>query len=188
MPPEIVHGVTTAGVPVRVHVLVPILLKVVKPVYCVPMLLALNVSLPVPPSWKVSLPNPCTLPLMTLPGPRVSVLPPKNANTIAGPLAAEIVPALNTVVWPSVAMALNSPMIKPPALLVTLPLAISIAGPPLPAATDMVPEFVTLTTSPEMAPDAALMPPEIVPKFVTVRVGVCDPEIALPSPVMTPEA
>jgi hypothetical protein len=102
-------------------------------------------------------------------GPRVSVLPPKKANTIAGLLFAEMVPALNIVVLPSVAMASKSPMIEAPALLMTLPLAIEIAGPPRPLAIDMVPEFVTLTTLPEMAPeDAAPMPPEMVPKFVIV--------------------
>jgi len=170
-----------AGVPVSVHVLVPILLKVVKPVYCVPILLALKVSLPVPPSWNVSLPVATTLSLITLPGPRVSVLPAKKANTIAGPLFAEMVPALNIVVLPSVAMASKSPMIETPALLMTLPLAIEIAGPPRPLAIDMVPEFVTLTTLPEIAPeDAAPMPPEMVPKFVIVRVGVCEPEMAPP--------
>jgi hypothetical protein len=69
----------------------------------------------------------------------------------------------------------------------TLPLAIEIAGPLLPVAVNMVPEFVTLTILPEMA-EAPNPVPEIVPKFVIVRVGVCDPEIAPPSPVMTPKA
>jgi hypothetical protein len=71
-----------------------------------------------------------------------------------------------------------------------VPLIIDIAAAPLPVATDTVPELVRLTTVPEMAPPllAELMPPEIEPKLVIVRLGVCCPEIAPPSPLMTPVA
>ena len=75
----------------------------------------------VPPSWNVSVPNPCAVPLMTLPGASVSVLPPP-AKEIAVPPAPLIVPALKTDVLPLDPMARESEVIRPPALLVTLPL------------------------------------------------------------------
>ena len=75
----------------------------------------------------------------------------------------------------------------PPTLLTMSPLTVEIAEPPALAAIEMVPAFMTLTVLPEMVPKE-FAPLEILPKFLTVRSGVCDPEMAPPSPLMTPEA
>jgi hypothetical protein len=59
--------------------------NVVNPMYCapvVPMLFKLNAPVPVPPSCNTSVPAPTTLPLMTKPGPSVSVLTP-DENSMA---------------------------------------------------------------------------------------------------------
>ena len=92
-----------APVPVTVQFELSTLLKVVKPSYCwpAPIRLRLKVSLPVPPSWNVSVPLPSTRPLMTLPGPSVSTLLPQPQSSIAAkPVAALIVPELKTVPVP----------------------------------------------------------------------------------------
>ena len=107
---------------------------------------------------------------MTLPGASVSVLPPP-AKEIAVPPAPLIVPALKTDVLPLDPMATESEVIRPPALLVTLPLAMEIAfKEPPPDVAEMVPEFVTLTTLPRMA-----IPPrpvaEIVPEIRDGKMG-----------------
>ena len=82
-------------------------------------------------------------------------------------------PALKIEVLLKATIALKSPMIELPALLMMVPLFIEIAGAPLPETTDTVPEFVRLTTLPWMAPLAPeLMPPIILPKLVMVRIGV----------------
>src|ERR1700722_4761358 len=122
---------------------------------------------------------------MTLPGASVSVLP-LPAKEIAVPPAPLIVPALKTDVLPLDPMARESEVIRPPALLVTLPLSMEIAfKEPPPDRAETVPEFVTLTTLPWMA-----IPPrpvaEMVPKFVMVRWGVCEPETPKASPVTRP--
>src|SRR5580700_6868860 len=109
------------------------------------------------------MPLPATLPLMTLVGAIVRVLPPPppptEVNWIAAPPADVIVPALNTV---ELSNANIPPVMVPPRLLVMAPLFIEIAAPP--------------------------RPPLTVPKLVTVRNGVDDPETPKPSPVMMPDA
>ena len=165
VPEETVHGVVTVCVPVSVQVLASTFLKVEKPVYCTPRVPASNVPAPVPPSWNVFVPLATTLPLITDPGPSVRVLPPEE-KTMAGPLFVAIVPALKIEVLPTATIALKSPIIEPPALLMMVPLLVDIAGAPLPATTDTVPKFVRLTTLPWMAPlEPELMPPRILPKW-----------------------
>lgn len=142
---------------------------------------ALKLSVPVPPSWKVSAPKPCATPLMTLPGPSVSVLPPPK-NKIAVPPKPVMVPALNTVVLPLDTMVAPPAVITPPVLLVMLPLVMEMALLP-----EMFPELTSVTTLPWMAMPANPVA-EIVPKFVMVRFGVWLPETPNPSPVIRPEA
>ena len=96
-----------APVPVSVQVEVSTLLKTEKPWYCCegPMLFTLKVPAPVPPSWKMSLPVPSTVPLMTELGASVSVNGPGPAvKLIAGPPL--MVPELKTLPVPERLMPL----------------------------------------------------------------------------------
>src|SRR5580700_4566380 len=120
------------------------------------------------------MPLPATLPLMTLVGAIVRVLPPPppptEVNWIAAPPADVIVPALNTV---ELSNANIPPVMVPPRLLVMAPLFIEIAAPPRPPLT--VPEFARITVLPSI-PVPPKPVPEMAPKLVTVRNGVDDPE------------
>ena len=60
-PPSTFQWALLALVTVQVP---PTTLKVVKPLYCVPMELRSNVSEPLPPSWKLFLPEGSTVPLI----------------------------------------------------------------------------------------------------------------------------
>ena len=63
VPPLTCQPLVALLVPVTVQV-PPTTLKVVKPLYCVPIELRSNVSEPVPPSWNVLLPEGSTSPLI----------------------------------------------------------------------------------------------------------------------------
>jgi hypothetical protein len=96
VPALMVHGSAALLVPVSVQVDVPILLKVPKPRYCAaaPICDTSNDAVPLPPSWKVSLPVPSTLPVIAEPGAKVSVLPvPAKLIAAVPPL---MLPALKT--------------------------------------------------------------------------------------------
>ena len=134
--------------------------------YCalVPIELTSNVAVPVPPSWKILLllllPVDSTLPLITLPGCRVKVLP-EPVNEIAVPPVPVMVPALVMVEVPTV---LRMPVV------------------PL-----IVPELVS-EKSPwvKMAVELALVP-EIDPELVTLRLPTLPIALMAPcSPLIVP--
>ncbi len=165
-----------APVPVTVQFELSILLKVVKPSYCwpAPIRLRLKVSLPVPPSWNVSMPVPSTRPLMTLPGPSVSTLampqPPQN-SIAAEPVAALIVPELKTVPVPLTRIPVApAPTLIVPVLMMELlpPKPVTSMPTAKPAPTVMVPLLVIVLESPSTTMPTASSPRRIRPLLLIV--------------------
>ncbi len=164
-----------APVPVTVQFELSTLLKVEKPSYCwpAPIRLRLKVSLPVPPSWNVSMPVPSTRPLMTLPGPNVSTLAtPQPQNSIAAkPVAALIVPELKTVPvpWRRMPVAPAPTLIVPVLVTALLPPKLETSIPTAkPAPTVMVPLLVMVLESPSTTMPKALSPRRMRPLFSIV--------------------
>src|SRR5262245_35469558 len=98
-----------APLPVSVQVDVPVLVKMSKSRYCAadPILLTLNVPLPVPPSENVSVRDgvTSTVPLIVLVGVIVRLLGWLDAKPMAVPPVPVIVPELVMAVGPPVTIA-----------------------------------------------------------------------------------
>ena len=163
-----------APVPVTVQFELSTLLKVEKPSYCwpAPIRLRLKVSLPVPPSWNVSVPLPSTRPLMTLPGPSVSTLLPQPQNSIAAkPVAALMVPELKTVpVSPTAMPTAPAPTLIVPVLMMELlpPKLVTSMPTAKPAPTVMVPLLVMVLESPSTMMPKASSPRRMRPLLLIV--------------------
>ncbi len=163
-----------APVPVTVQFEWSTLLKIEKPSYCrpAPIRLRLKVSLPVPPSWSVSVPLPSTRPLMTLPGPSVSTLLPQPQSSIAAkPVAALIVPELKTVPLPLTRMPVEpAPTLIVPVLMMELlpPKLVTSIPTAKPAPTVMVPLLVMVLESPSTTMPTASSPRRMRPLLLIV--------------------